>query len=191
MCAENRPQSIPEVSRMPLFEKMKIFITIIILFALLLSTISPLATAGNFIEELGGAIAKIYGLMTKHRIVLYTACATYYVKFNRWPSSKAELESYFKNAEGKNAEKNTAILEVLNELNLDFTQMEDGNVLIEGGYEEKNEKAFEKARLGKCRLSVIGRRTEDGFVFSPSEKAKGNRDYFNLPMNLNEKKKAR
>lgn len=165
-------------------ERHKVLMAAAVLAGFLMSTIFLPAQPADLAKEYGSAIAGIYGLMCKQRIALYGACATYYLKFDRWPSSEAELEEYFKGADNKDAHKNAVILDILSEINIDFIQLEDGSVLIEGGYREKNEKAFEKARLGKCRIGVVGHRIKEGFSFLPSEKAINNSNYFNLPIKL-------
>ncbi|OGW75722.1 MAG: hypothetical protein A2Z72_03385 [Omnitrophica bacterium RBG_13_46_9] len=166
---------------------MKTSMAFVLSLGILLNILISPAEAENFLEGLGGAVSKIYALMTKNQIILYTTCAGYYAKFNKWPSSEKELEDYFTNVENEGGEKARDILDVLNGMELDFMQLDDGSMLIEGRYKEEVEKEIEKTGLGKFRISVIGRRTQDGFSFLPSDKSKGNRDYFNFPMNMNVK----
>lgn len=147
---------------------------------------APSAYGGGPADAVKGlveGVAKLYGAMTTNQIMLYSSCMGYYMKFNKWPSSEADLENLAgadKNSDNEKEKNDLAGL--LNSLDLTFTPTPDGSVLIEGHYREDLEKGFEKVGLGKCRISVIARKTEDGFLFSPSEKVKGDKDYFTIPM---------
>ena len=165
---------------------MRNFVAAALVFLFLPCLLLQPAVAAGFMDELGESIANMYAALTTHRLILYSLCAGYYAKFGKWPSGKEDFEAVFQD-DGKTGKEKVKAEEALGYMNLSFTPMGDNKVLIEGGYEEKMEKTLEEAGVGKCRISVIAERTRDGFVFNPSEKAKGNRDYFNLPMNMKDK----
>lgn len=138
-------------------------------------------------NDLGEAIAKVAILPTTSQFLLYTGFSAYYMKFNRWPHDREE----FIRALGDKDEKKAKDLSSIDELiYYKFSQLENGDLLIEGGFNEKITAQLTSAGFGKCLFSVIAHKSEEGFSFEPSPKNKDNRDYFTIPLKFKVKKDA-
>lgn len=136
-------------------------------------------------SDIGEAVAKVALLPTTTQFLLYTGCAAYYMQFNRWPQSKEDLAQGFKDSEDKTAQEVNSLDKLIY---YDLFPLENGDVLIEGGFNQEITEQLVSSGISKCLFSVIAHKTEDGFSFTPSEKTKDNRDYFSLPLNFKIKK---
>jgi hypothetical protein len=136
----------------------------------------------DFLESAG----KIVALTSVNQIIFYGVIASYHSKFNKWPANRDELIKAMsdgsieaKKEQGKDPKDVLTGLE-----GVTFTRLDDGTLLVEARYSDELEGQLQKIGLGKCRISAIASRTKEGYVFTPSEKTKNNRDYLTIPAKL-------
>lgn len=163
---------------------MKRFTAAIVLSAMLFTAPGFAGDMGDAINSFAQSIAKFYGEMTKHRLVLYFACTAYQVKFGKWPSKKEEL-LLIKDTFAKEGKDKDILPFIVQNIDITFTPLAAGDsVLIKGRYKEETEKQLEKSGIGKCRFSVIASLEKDAVTFRPSDDTKNDKDFFNLPSRM-------
>jgi len=129
-------------------------------------------------------------IILSNQVYLYKLCGTYYVRFNRWPSSKRDLAKFVEKYKIKTPETAHAIWQVFEMMYFDFKTLKNGDLLIKGRYRGSIARDFRRAGLGKCLISSIGRRTEEELEFFPTDKAKDNKDFINKTMTIRLKEPA-
>jgi hypothetical protein len=157
----------------------------LVIGVILLMAISGCAYPADLGSDIGEAIGKIVLLPTTTQFLLYTGCAAYYAEHNHWPQTKESFAQGIKNSEDKTAKELNSLDELIY---YNFYPLKNGDVLIEGGFNQEITEQLVSSGISKCLFSVIAHKTEDGFSFTPSEKTKNNRDYFSLPLNFKVKK---
>ena len=185
---------------------MRYFKQVILLALAIVILSNGVALPQNPLDGFAEAIGKLVLQTTKYEAILFALCAQYFMKFNRWPSDKEEFKNYFLDTKNKTSEEETPVMkkflkaeegatkkspeeyakESFEALVFDFKNLPDGSLLIEGGLnlDEKTKEDIKKMNLGSImNFSVIARRTETGFSFSPSEKAKKSTDFLKQVFN--------
>ena len=176
---------------------MRKLITIILLC---LSLFNGLAYPANLGEEIAQAIGQLASVSIKLQMKLYVLSAFYYLKNERWPQDKQEFADFFGKMDEESEkeisllmqssqEKDTApkagsIKEDIDSLSkliyYDFFPLDNGDLLIEGGFNQKLTKES-TGSMNKFPFSTVAHKTEEGFSFSPSDKAKQNTGYLSMP----------
>ena len=163
-------------------------LAVIVLAGLLFNTTALAAGMLDAIGDVAVAVAKMTMELVKHRAALYMACAAYRVEFGKWPSRKEDLLAVKDLVAKKGADEET-LTQIVEGMEIAFTRLEDGRLLIEGRYGEKMESDLEKTGMGKCRISVIASYAENEIVFAPSNKIKRDKTYFNISAKFSDIKK--
>lgn len=180
-----------------------IIITWVILLIFLSGHISFSANAEvNLAKSLVQAGVEII----KYPTTLCILCIIYYGKFSRWPSKRKEFESCFKDLDdkdkkalfsliqgfrstGERSEYSQELFEsemkaFFKSIDYDFSQLKNGDLLIEGGFNEEITKSLGFLASSKRYFSIVGHTSEEKFSFLPSEKAERSRCFLKIKLNM-------
>jgi len=134
------------------------------LFLLLTAPAYPADTGKDLVEGIGMLSTEI----VKCEMTLCYLCSFYYRDNGMWPKDRQELEAYFKKTDDKNAKEKMEYLSKM--ASYELTPLENGDLLIEGGFSKELTKDSSAAR-SFC-FSCVAHKTEEGVTFTPSDKSK-------------------
>lgn len=175
----------------------------------LLTSYTRIALAEDLAKAAAESAITIANLAIKNQIALYTMCMMYNAGLGRWPADRKEFEEYFLNLGRLSDEEKASVAGIFKTItgakdsskltqnamkaffdgiDIGFTPMDTGDVLIEGGFNKEFTRTIESAGVSKCRFCVVASRKGDRISFTPSEKYKDNRDYLSFPLSATVKK---
>jgi hypothetical protein len=171
---------------------------IIILFCLFI--FPGRAYPENFAEELVQAVGQLATVSIKLQMQLYVLCGYYHLKNGTWPKDREEFLAYFAKMDEQSEKELTPLFRSTQEkestaktgsvkedivalsklILFDFFPLENGDLLIEGGLNPEISKEA-KSSMAKCLFSSVAHKIDEGFSFTPSDKAKQNLNYMSFP----------
>ncbi len=159
--------------------------------------------AADLGKEIGQGILDLSVVSIREQMTLDILCGYYYLKNGKWPRDRQEftafyekldeesqkevlplLQSFMRKESDPKPESVKEYMDFLSKLlDYELTPLDNGDLLIEGGFNKElaKESSKESSILDGFRFSVVAHKTEEGFSFSPSDKAKQATGYFNVP----------
>lgn len=121
-----------------------------------------------YTADLGEAVGRLSAESMKCQILIYTLCSSYYKENGKWPKDKQELEAFFEKSDNKDSKESIDYLTKVSSYEL--TPLDNGDLLIKGGFNKEITKGQDDTDM--FRFSIIAHKSEKGFSFKPSDKAK-------------------